>query len=151
MHRLVKSDRRTQESDLQTTVVCYLQGTLPKYSLINHSPNEGIRKPWYGAKLKKHGMCKGWPDLEISVLPRHFRKPHKPSMIFIELKSDKGVLSASQADVLEKLRLAGHHTAVCRSVDSVQEFLSEILTAYIPVNKNTPTKTEAKIYNYINK
>ena len=142
-----------KESDLQISVVCYLQATLPKHSLMNHSPNEGIRKPWYGAKLKKYGMCKGWPDLEISVLPVHFRKHQNPGMIFIELKSAKGKLSESQIDVLEKLRLAGHHTAVCRSLEDVQCFMSAILCTYkksidIPLPQTelaTPPTTSATV------
>ncbi len=85
-------------------------------------------------------MCRGWPDLEISVMPIHFRKRHNPAMIFIELKSEKGVLTKSQAEVLEKLRMAGHHTAVCRSLDAVHQFLSELLLPYKTIKSNEGEK-----------
>ena len=70
-------------------------------------------------KLKKAGMCTGWPDLEIFC-------PGKPP-VFIELKVGKNTITAAQNKTLQALSTAGCVTAVCKSLDDVRQLLSKVV------------------------
>ena len=112
-----------KEFEIQEQVIKVLDGTLPNGSLRHHSPNEGIRKPQYRAKLARMGMVSGFPDLQIFVPAESFRLGKSPAPIFIELKSATGRLSDKQRLVLAMLDQLGCYTMVCRSVAEVLEFL----------------------------
>jgi len=108
-------------------VVKFLDIVLPEGALRHHSPNEGMHKAHYRAKQSRLGMLSGWPDLELIVPTKGFKKKVRPAPIFIELKSATGRLSDNQKVVLQKLDEAGAYTMVCRSVAEVADFLKGLL------------------------
>ena len=117
----------SSESDLQITVVTWLQLVLPLGSVIHHSPNEGRHRVQYRVKQKRLGVRAGWPDLEIFVQKTWWRPDVCWSPIFIELKTQKGRVSPAQKAVQAELTEAGCHVQTCRSIDDVQQFLEELL------------------------
>ena len=87
----------------------------------NHSPNEGRRTAREGDKLKKMGMSRGFPDIEIPY-PRHQKHG-----LYIEFKSKTGKLTPSQKDWLEHLNSNGYVAVVCRSFDEARKVTTEYL------------------------
>tara|TARA_R100000808_G_scaffold24138_1_gene54854 strand:- start:1921 stop:2295 length:375 start_codon:yes stop_codon:yes gene_type:complete len=119
------------EIEVHKAIVSWLGYALPADSLVHHSPNEGRHNVAWRAKQKRMGMQAGWPDLEIFVAPKHFKRPlFNFAPIFLEVKSDKGKLSKKQRAVLEKLRTLGAHAAVVRSIDDARAFLNEIIEVH---------------------
>jgi len=119
------------EIDVHKAIVSWLSYALPADSLVHHSPNEGRHNVAFRAKQKSMGMQAGWPDIEIFVAAKHFKKPlFYFAPIFLEVKSEKGKLSKKQRAVLEKLRTLGAHTAVVRSIDDARNFLAGIIKVY---------------------
>ena len=111
-----------KEAQLQNLVADYLRVALPDGSIFHHSPNEGKSHVAHRVKLRKAGMCTGWPDLEIFC-------PGKPP-IFIELKVGRNTITAAQNKTLQALSSVGCVTAVCKTLEDVKELL------------NTTTKTK---------
>ena len=108
------------EAQLQNLVADYLRVALPDGSIFHHSPNEGKSHVAHRVKLKKAGMCTGWPDLEIFC-------PGKPP-VFIELKVGKNTITAAQNKTLQALSTAGCVTAVCKTLDDVRQVLGTVVT-----------------------
>ena len=117
----------SSESELQRTVVEFLQVYLPPGSIFHHSPNEGNHKIQYRVKQKRMGVRPGWPDLELFV-SRTWWRPEVPwSPIFIEIKTKTGRLSKNQKEVHADLRQAGCHVETVKSVDEVETFINTLL------------------------
>lgn len=85
--------------------------------LYHHSPNEAKRDLKMGDKLKKMGMRKGWPDLEIMHPSGGYYG------LFIEFKSEKGSTSKEQKAILAELERQGYKVAVIKDID---EFISVV-------------------------
>lgn len=106
------------EDDLHRQVVAFLRLALPPNAVLHHSSNESDGTPaWYRKRAAK-GTRAGWPDLEIAYRGR---------MIFIELKTKRGRLTPSQAECHAELTLAGAVVKVCRSLEEVEAFLSQLI------------------------
>ncbi len=82
-----------------------------------HVPNGEARDAITGAKLKRMGVIPGVPDLMLIV----DGKSHG-----LEIKSDKGLLSASQKVFREDMENAGGFYHVAKSVDEAIGILSGI-------------------------
>lgn len=87
----------------------------------NHSPNEGRRTAQEGNKLKKMGMSKGFPDLEIPI-PRHNKHG-----LYIELKTESGRVTPEQKKWLDYLNGCGYVAVVARSFDEARKITQEYL------------------------
>ncbi|MBI1425800.1 MAG: hypothetical protein GC149_20435 [Gammaproteobacteria bacterium] len=94
-------DFKFDEFSLQCAVATYLDGlaAATKRLAWSHPPNEGKQKPQYRMKQIKAGMKTGEPDCII------YLKGGKT--IFIELKTDRGSLSAAQKKRHAELRALG--------------------------------------------
>lgn len=107
-----------EEENLQIACVEWFKLQYPKI-FIHHSPNGGKRNIREAARLKKMGVCAGFPDLMIIA-------PGRP-VLFIEMKSAKGKVTAKQIEVLKKLRDCGHEIDGCNTFEefvyTVNEFL----------------------------
>ena len=75
---------------------------------IVHIPNEGKRSATYGAKLKRTGLRKGFPDLFIPAARKGYHG------LFIELKRDRNSMpTAEQLAWIGKLNTNGYYATVC--------------------------------------
>ena len=86
-----------------------------------HIPNEGRRSIGMGARLKREGMRKGFPDL-VLCFPAHGK-----GALFIELKTWSGKVRAEQADYLEMLRDNGYAACVCFGWEAARKCIEDYL------------------------
>jgi hypothetical protein len=100
------------ESSIQCNYLLWLKLQHPDVFKVTSSfPNGGVREPRYGARLKREGMKKGFPDLGI------FSPSGEYHGMFIEFKNEKGRLSPDQKEVISKLQAEGYHCVVCKSME----------------------------------
>jgi hypothetical protein len=106
------------EDQLQIAAMRWIRLAYPK-AVSFHVANERKTSPMRGAKLKKMGVLAGVPDI-------HILEPNKIYCgLFIELKTEKGRLTPSQRDVIERIENAGYKCAVCRSLDEVIDLVDD--------------------------
>ena len=103
---------------MQMQFITYL---LWKKLPFNHSPNEGKRTAQEGNKLKRMGMSRGFPDLEIP-LPVHGKHG-----LYIEFKTAKGRTSPEQTEWLDLLNRSGYVAEIARSFDDARQILENYL------------------------
>lgn len=131
----------SSETDLQKSVVKYLNLVLPEHKLLHHSPNEGKHKVQYLHKQKLMGVMAGFPDLMILI------KDVKP--LFIELKQPGNYPTEQQRMMGSLLIELGCEYAVCRSVAEVQRFLEHI--PKLTLNKVGQARTMLQVENSLQK
>lgn len=78
---------------------------------VAHVPNEGKRSPQMGARLKKMGMQKGFPDLVIPLPRGNYHG------LYIELKVGYNKTTADQKRWLTKLNANGYAATACWGMD----------------------------------
>lgn len=115
------------ERALQEYIVQWLEVTLPDFSVVHHSPNEGRRHVNFRNTLKRGGTRWGWPDLEVFVPAAGFWSPEVRGAIFLEVKAPKGRPTDAQTETQQALRLCGCHVAEVRSIKDVESFLAPLL------------------------
>ena len=95
----------TTEDAEQEVVIDYCE--LNRIDIV-HIPNEGKRSATYGAKLKRTGLRKGFPDLFIPAARKGYHG------LFIELKRDRNSLPTNeQLAWIGKLNACGYYATVC--------------------------------------
>jgi len=100
------------ESSIQGNYLIWLNFQYPDvYKVTSSFPNGGARDPIYGARLKREGMKKGFPDLVI------FYPCGEYHGMFIEFKSEKGIITKEQKEVISNLKSKGYYCTVCRSIE----------------------------------
>ena len=106
--------RSQAEFRLSCAVADYLRSVLPADVSWSHFPAGEHRNAATGARLKRMGLARGWPDYLLLW---------NGDCIGIELKAEKGRASAEQLIVAEGFRRAGFTWALCRTVDEVEAVL----------------------------
>lgn len=107
--------RAHPEQDFQQVLVQWLDLVLPPeawFTAIDHS-RRGVRE---GARLKRMGVKKGLFDLVIFY-------PPKPSVLWLEAKSRRGVLTEEQLQFLDLVRWCGQHGWSVRTIEDAQKAL----------------------------
>lgn len=110
--------RAQPESRLQQAMVIYLRA---RGFFVAHVPNgnklsgSAAQRARTGARLRDEGAVAGFPDL--LVYAGDGRIGH------IEVKSAEGQQQATQKACQGELEKRGHHYAVCRSIDDVNDTL----------------------------
>ena len=89
--------------------------------VVLHIPNERRCSPQHGAILKRMGVMKGASDLFIARASRGFHGA------WLEMKAEKGKLSPSQKEFLERMATEGYFTA-CRfgakeTISTIEHYL----------------------------
>jgi len=96
------------EDQLQRMVLRWLRLQHPEV-LVFHVPNGGLRAKAEACIMKGLGVVAGVPDLVLCFPGGVCR--------FLELKSERGRLSVSQAGTIERLTAMGFDVAVVRDLD----------------------------------
>ena len=124
------------EEQFHKWTVDWLRITLPKGSVVHHSPNEGMRKMNFMRKLKTLGTNFGWPDLELFVPKRHWLDPELFAPIFFELKNPvtKGRISKNQREIGTALQEADCHIFVVHQAEQIENELKKLITIRIREN-----------------
>lgn len=105
----------TTEDDEQAAVITYCELLhLP----VLHIPNEGKRSYQYGAKMKRLGLQKGFPDL---FFPQAKRGYHG---LMIEMKRDRRAKATiEQISWLSYLEQAGYCAKICHGFDEAKKVI----------------------------
>ena len=94
----------------------------PQLALLYHIPNERKCTPQQGARLKRMGVKSGVPDLHLPVARGVYHG------LYLEMKTEKGRVSANQTWWLERLRENGCCCVVCRCWEDAAHLLVTYLT-----------------------
>ena len=110
----------------------------PELDLLAHIPNEGKRTKTTGARLKREGLRRGYPDIILDV-PRGGYHGLK-----IELKRRKGSkITPDQKKWIIKLNKQGYAAAFCYGWEQAWEFIH----AYLEYGKTATSRYT--VWNYI--
>lgn len=107
---LLKSGEISEQS-MQKGIMQWVRLQPNINKLVLHFANEGKRSARYGKVLKDMGLRPGVSDLYIAMMR------HGYGGAWIELKSTKGALRASQEEFLHDMKKQGYFTFVSRSID----------------------------------
>jgi hypothetical protein len=118
---------RHAEQSLQTAVASYLGWALPEYAAWFSTIPSGGGGLLRGKILKGMGLKAGVPDILIISDGRPY---------FIELKTARGTLSASQKETIRRLREAGAQVQICRSLEDVRDVIVNVWG--IPLRAHRP-------------
>ena len=102
-----------REQALHRTVADYLRAVLPADAAWTTFPAGGGGAA-RGGQLKVIGLIPGWPDIQILYRGR---------FLGIELKAEKGRVSADQDACMKRIVTAGGTWALCRSIEDVERTL----------------------------
>lgn len=113
--------RIDREGPIHRSILAYLRRVMPE-AMIHHSANEshvsGKASMLASVRKKRDGMVPGFPDL--IVLPFTSLTP-----MFFEVKAEGNYATKQQKAVHAELRTLGYRVAVVRSIEDVQESLTE--------------------------
>jgi len=144
MQRIKASDLPVPtESEEQQSLFRYCSVELSRYpdlDMLAHIPNEGKRTKTTGARLKREGLRRGYPDIVLDV-PRGEYHGLK-----IELKRRKGSkITPDQKEWIIKLNKQGYAAAFCYGWEQAWEFIHAYLTCWHSL------ESEKKVDEYISK
>jgi VRR-NUC domain len=113
------------ESAHQKAVIKWFDIAYPRFSsLLWHTPNGGSRNKLEAFNLKLMGVRAGIPDLFLAVPRGTFHG------LFIEMKSEKGKLTALQEKQMALLWSMGYEVKCCHgwlmARDAIDEYLKGI-------------------------
>ena len=118
------------ESEEQQTLFRYCSVetmNYPELSMLTHIPNEGKRTISAGARLKREGLKKGYPDIILDVPNNNFHG------LRIELKRRKGSKKTNeQKEWIKKLCDMGYAASFCYGWEEAWNFIH----AYLTCNKS---------------
>ena len=87
----------------------------------SHIPSGENRPKEVGAKLKKMGLKKGLPDIQV------YAARHGYHGLLVELKTTTGKPSKSQIELGEKLIAEGYLYKIVRAIDEFKELVDKYL------------------------
>lgn len=103
------------EDAIQISLALWLNHKYPNL-LWWHTPSGGMRNKAEAFKLKRMGVIPGVPDLFF---------PHLK--LFIELKTQKGVVSKSQKEVMKRLEVVGYTCKVAKGYEEAKQIVLDIM------------------------
>lgn len=107
---------RRSEHSIQAHLINDLQFKLRPEIVRYAIPNGGLRNVRVATMLKAEGLQPGMPDLGFAA--------EEGRTNWLEMKTDKGSLSAYQIGIRRKLEALGHQWRMARSVDEALEHLA---------------------------
>lgn len=116
------------ESQIQSDFFAWanaMAGTFPQLRLLHAIPNGANKSIAARMKFKREGLKSGVPDVCLPVAGSMDAK--RRNALYIEFKSDKGVISPEQRQWINDLRAAGNWVSVCRSWPSAAKLVCEYL------------------------
>ena len=96
----------SSEREIQKTIIAGIRQAHPE-AIVHHSPN-AARHPQHRFSMARDGVVAGFPDLTVLL--------GGGVVLFLEVKSARGVLSPKQRAFQEAAKALGHRCAVVRSL-----------------------------------
>lgn len=115
-----RSNWKWDEFHLTCACMNYMDTQYPNI-FASHLPSGEHRTPETGAKLKKMGLKKGLPDIQI------YAARHGYHGLCIELKRTAGAASKSQKELSKKLLEEGYLYQIVRAIDEFKELVDKYL------------------------
>jgi hypothetical protein len=109
--------RRQDEFRLSCAVADHLRVVLPSQVMWSHFPAGEARTEVTGARLKRMGLQRGWPDYLLF---------HDSGTLAIELKAGAGKPTEEQVAFCNRLHELGGVYRICRSLADVDVALSDV-------------------------
>lgn len=106
--------RSQAEFRLSCVVADYLARALPPRAVWSHFPAGEHRSQTTGARLKRMGLARGWPDYLIGI---------DGKLIGIELKAPKGRPSEHQRAIGDAFIENGFGWTIATSLEDVERYL----------------------------
>lgn len=106
--------RREIEGGIQATLMEWamlMENRWPQLRLLFHVPNGGARSKSEAGRMKRQGVKAGVPDLMLPVARGGYHG------LFVELKAEKGSLTAEQKEWIRSLQEQGYAATVCKGLD----------------------------------
>jgi hypothetical protein len=123
--RIPPKPRQMSEATLQTKCVSWFDEEFKElHDLLYHNYNNPPNRI-AGSRLKKQGLRKGIPDLSLAA----------GNLLYIENKTETGVLSDDQIKVHSQLKKAGFQVVVCRDLSHFKEIVINHLDGFTFDNK----------------
>lgn len=113
--------RGNPEEILHRHVADYLRVALPPEVVFIHVPMGAKRSKAEAGKLKAMGARAGVPDICVMWRKEFEDHAYVPAVLWIEMKAPRGTLSSAQSLFMLDVMPLGHHTAVARSVEEVEQ------------------------------
>ena len=124
--RMKSSEFVPTESEEQVTLfeLCeMMRFRYPELDMLTHIPNEGKRTKLTGAKLKREGLKRGYPDMVLDVARCGYNG------LRIELKREKGYkISPEQKKWIIKLNEQGYAAVFCFGAKHAWRVIESYLT-----------------------
>lgn len=117
----MKQKRRVEHTE-QSKLVGMVRAFHPGV-IIAAIPNGGSRTASERVSLHAEGVMKGMPDLCVLRPSQGF------AGLFIEMKTETGVMAAAQRDIQKRLNDEGYLAVTCRSAADGYEVIKEYLNA----------------------
>lgn len=109
--------RRQDEFRLACAVADHFSKVLPSHVLYSHFPAGESRTAVTGARLKRMGLQRGWPDYLLF---------HDGGTLAIELKAGTGKLTDEQIAFCNRLHELGGVYRICRSLADVDAAVAAV-------------------------
>src|SRR6185503_7847972 len=108
--------KSASESAIQSAYIEWVKLQYPRIAEVTASiPNGGKREVKYGYRLKREGLKKGFPDVGVFVSRGRYHG------LFIEFKSQKGIVRKEQSMIMESLSREGYLCEACKSLEEAIE------------------------------
>jgi hypothetical protein len=116
--------RADPEHQFHVVVAEHLTKALPSGFFFTTIPNGRGVGIGLGVKLRNEGLKPGVPDLVVFGAEQPWACP---KILWLELKSKSGTLSAVQKATIAELKALGHEVAVCRTLEEVEAAAAEFV------------------------
>lgn len=98
-----------------------MEGRYPALAMLAHIPNEGKRTASYGAKMRRMGLKRGFPDVILPVARGGYHG------LFVELKSANGKPSEEQNLWKDRLNEEGYKAVIAYGAGEAIEVITNYL------------------------
>jgi hypothetical protein len=112
------------EAGLQVAVITYLRSQYPN-ALHCASAGGMFTSIKQAIKMKATGYVKGFPDLQIC------EPNEKYHGLFIELKTEKGIVSKEQKEWIKQLNKKGYYASICKGFGQAQKVIDDYFAGTI--------------------
>lgn len=118
-----KQHHTAHEEEMQMRIVRLMGEIYPQYAdLLVHNANEFHGTMRQGARRKRLGVRKGFPDFSFFLPSKYYHGLH------IELKYGRNGQSQEQKDYQKRLESVGYQYVVCRSEEDFIRGMSQYVT-----------------------
>lgn len=115
-------ENKTEDRIQQECCMWFKNTYKDKASLFFMINNAGQKNKVTANLDKAKGLTAGIPDTQLAMAKRGYNG------LFVEFKTEKGVLSSEQKNVITQLEQEGYLVIICRCLEEFKDFIEWYLT-----------------------